>query len=105
MNRVEGGRAPSGRKHFAGSQLPLHRLLETQFTARRDDGQVIVHVVADEVADALEAVILCPNLGVHRERVKAGEDLRPQPPRLRKLENSRGLRKEKRTAGPRGPDR
>lgn len=50
-----------------GSQFPLHRLLQTQFAARGDDGQVIVHVVADEVADALEAVVLCPDLGGGKE--------------------------------------
>ena len=53
----------SERKHWNRSQFPLPRLLETQFAARRDDGQVIVHVVADEVTDTLKAVILCPNLG------------------------------------------
>lgn len=46
----------------ARSWFPLHWLLKTQFAACRDDGQVIVHVVADEVTDALKAVVLRPNL-------------------------------------------
>lgn len=53
------------------SQFPLHRLLETQFAACRDYGQVVVHVVADQVTDTLKAVILSPNhaLRVHQEQV------------------------------------
>lgn len=62
MEEGGGGRLLEGT--WAGSQFPLHRLLETQFAARRDDGQVIVHVVADEVTDTLKAVVLRPDLGV-----------------------------------------
>lgn len=35
---------------------------------------MIVHVVADEVADTLKAVILGPNLAMGRGRVDAGEE-------------------------------
>lgn len=44
------------------SRSPLHWLLQAHLTAGRDDGQVIVHVVADEVTDALKAMIFCPHL-------------------------------------------
>lgn len=49
---------------YMRSQFPLHRLLETQFTACRNDGQVVVHVVADQVTDTLKTVILSPNLRI-----------------------------------------
>lgn len=42
---------------------------------------MIVHVVADEVADTIEAVILGPNLGTGRGRVDAGESHQTSSPK------------------------
>lgn len=55
-------------------------------------------MVADEVADTLKAVILCPNLRSGKEGVNSGEESsKTSAPRLQKWEYSRGLRKGKRT--------
>lgn len=44
------------------SLFPFDGLLQTQFASRRDDRQVVVAVVADQVADAFEYVIFSPYL-------------------------------------------
>lgn len=45
---------------FSGSAL--HRLLQTHFTSRRNDGESVVHVVTDQVTHALEPMVFCTNL-------------------------------------------
>lgn len=52
------------------SLLALHWLLQAQFTAGRDDGQVIVHVMANEVTNAVKAMILRPDLGGGEEQLR-----------------------------------
>lgn len=46
----------------ASSLLPLHWLLEAEFTPGRDDGQAALKVVADEVADTVKDPVLRPDL-------------------------------------------
>lgn len=45
-----------------GSLVPLYRLLEAELAPGGDDGQAILQVVVDEVADAVEDSVLCPDL-------------------------------------------
>lgn len=44
------------------SLFPFDGLLQAQFASRRDDWQVVVAVMADQVADAFEYVIFSPYL-------------------------------------------
>lgn len=44
-----------------------HWLFKAYFTSRRDDWQTLIHVVSDEVADAIKYVILGPHLEMEDE--------------------------------------
>lgn len=60
---------------------------------------MIVHVVADEVADTVKAVILGPNLGMGRGRVDAGEESHQTSGPKAEEGTVERLRSEKRMAG------
>lgn len=45
-----------------GSLVPLYRLLEAELASGGDDGQAVLQVVVDEVADAVEDSVLRPDL-------------------------------------------